>query len=84
MKKHLRKIGAVSYTHLDVYKRQTVVFANTGVRLENVREQLSLADGAVVGTTFKKDGIFENHVDKQRVKAFMDEVKKFRKDANVC
>ena len=62
----------------------TAVFANTGVRLENVREQLSLADGAVVGTTFKKDGIFENHVDKQRVKAFMDEVKKFRKDANVC
>jgi membrane complex biogenesis BtpA family protein len=56
----------------------TVVFANTGVRLENVKEQLSIADGAVVGTTFKKDGIFENHVDQDRVKEFMDKVKSLR------
>lgn len=56
----------------------TVVFANTGVRLENVEEQLSIADGAVVGTTFKYDGIFENHVDYHRVKEFMDKVKAFR------
>ncbi len=58
----------------------TVVFANTGVRLTNVEEQLSIADGAVVGTTFKKDGVFENHVDLERVKEFMDKVKSFRKD----
>jgi len=57
----------------------TVVFANTGVRLNNVEEQLSIADGAVVGTTFKKDGIFENHVDESRVKEFMDVVRKIRK-----
>ena len=56
----------------------TVVFANTGVRYENVEEQLSIADGAVVGTTFKKDGIFENHVDEERVKRFMDKVRSFR------
>jgi membrane complex biogenesis BtpA family protein len=56
----------------------TVVFANTGVRLENVEEQLSIADGAVVGTTFKYDGKFENHIDETRVKAFMDKVKAFR------
>mgnify|MGYP006301958235 CR=1 FL=1 len=56
----------------------SVVFANTGVRLENVEKQLSVADGAVVGTTFKKDGVFENHVDVERVRAFMDVVKKFR------
>ena len=53
----------------------TAVFANTGVRLENVAEQLAVADGAVVGTTFKYDGVFENHVDENRVKAFMDSVK---------
>ncbi|MDY5233977.1 MAG: BtpA/SgcQ family protein [Faecalicoccus sp.] len=58
----------------------TVVFANTGVRLSNVEEQLKIADGAVVGTTFKKDGIFENHVDANRVKEFMDKVKTFRGD----
>ena len=58
----------------------TVVFANTGVRLENVEEQLSIADGAVVATTFKYDGIFQNNVDVKRVKAFMDKVKDFRKN----
>lgn len=56
----------------------TIVFANTGVRINNVEEQLSIADGAVVGTTFKEDGKFENAVDVKRVKEFMNVVKKFR------
>jgi len=56
----------------------TPVFANTGVRLDNVDGQLGIADGAVVGTTFKYDGVFENHVDDKRVKAFMDRVKTIR------
>ena len=56
----------------------TVVFANTGVRYENVEQQLSVADGAVVGTTFKIDGVFENHVDEARVRRFMDKVRTFR------
>jgi len=56
----------------------TVIFANTGVRPENVTEQLHIADGAVVGTTFKKDGVFENHVDQARVKTFMDRVNAIR------
>lgn len=56
----------------------TVVFANTGCRLNNIVEQLKAADGAVVGTTFKKDGIFENGVDYERVKEFMNVVKEFR------
>jgi membrane complex biogenesis BtpA family protein len=59
---------------------QTAVFANTGVRMENVEEQLSIADGAVVGTAFKVDGVFENPVDVNRVKLFMDKVKAFRKN----
>jgi membrane complex biogenesis BtpA family protein len=57
---------------------QTIIFANTGVRPDNVAEQLSIADGAVVGTTFKKDSVFENHVDQERVKTFMDKVKSIR------
>lgn len=56
----------------------TVVLANTGMRIENVEQQLAIADGAVVGTTFKFDGKFENHVDPNRVQAFMDKVKAFR------
>ena len=58
--------------------KDTVVFANTGVRYENVEQQLAIADGAVVGTTFKFDGVFENHVDEERVKRFMDKVRAFR------
>ncbi|GHV85776.1 sgc region protein SgcQ [Spirochaetia bacterium] len=59
---------------------ETTVFVNTGVRLDTVEEQLSIADGAVTGTTFKKDGAFFNPVDESRVKAFMDKVKDFRKN----
>ena len=57
---------------------ETVVFANTGVRLDNVDEQLGIADGAVVGTTFKYNGVFENHIDVNRVNAFMEKVKDIR------
>ncbi len=60
----------------------TIVFANTGVNLDNVDQQLAIADGAVVGTAFKEDGVFEKHVDKQRVKTFMDRVKDLRKNFN--
>lgn len=59
---------------------ETVTLANTGVRLDNVEKQLSIADGAVVGTTFKYDGKFENHVDINRVKEFMDKVNKIREN----
>jgi hypothetical protein len=57
---------------------ETVVFANTGVRLANVQEQLAVADGAVVGTTFKRDGQTWNEVDEARVTAFMKKVATLR------
>ncbi|TVR06942.1 MAG: SgcQ protein, partial [Spirochaetaceae bacterium] len=49
----------------------TPVFANTGVRVSNVKEQLSVADGAVVGTAFKRDGHVWNEVQVARVREFM-------------
>jgi membrane complex biogenesis BtpA family protein len=54
------------------------VFVNTGVRAHNAAEQLAVADGAIVGTYFKKDGVFENRADQSRVEELMGEVKKFR------
>jgi len=57
---------------------ETVVLANTGVRLSNVDEMLAVADGAIVGTTFKRDGYIWNDVDTDRVKAFMDKVHTLR------
>lgn len=50
---------------------ETPVVANTGVRVENVEEQLSVADAAIVGTAFKVNGIFENVVDRERVAKLM-------------
>ncbi len=78
-------ITAGEGTSLDVLHRvksavpDTVVFANTGVRLENVEEQLAVADGAIVGSTFKRDGNIWNEVDGARVKAFMARVGELRR-----
>ena len=75
---------AGSATNPEVLKRakaaakDTVVFANTGCRPDTIEKLLSIADGAVVGTTFKYDGKFENQTDIERVKVFMDKVKSFR------
>ncbi|MDY3691689.1 MAG: BtpA/SgcQ family protein [Dysosmobacter sp.] len=57
----------------------TPVFANTGCRPDTIEGLLSIADGAVVGTTFKIDGKFQNLTDENRVKNFMDIVKDFRR-----
>lgn len=56
----------------------TPVFANTGVRLSNIEEQLSIADGAVVGTAFKIDSYIWNPVDVNRVRSFMKKVNAVR------
>lgn len=56
----------------------TPVFANTGVTPENVEEQLQIADGAVVGTTFKEGGSTWNPISPQRVEALMKKVKTLR------
>lgn len=49
----------------------TPVIVNTGVRANNVADQLAIADAAIVGTYFKEDGRFENRVDPGRVSELM-------------
>jgi membrane complex biogenesis BtpA family protein len=56
----------------------TPVIANTGVRLSNVEATLATADGAIVGTTFKREGYIWNEVDIQRVREFMQKVQEAR------
>ena len=58
--------------------KRTPILCNTGCNKDNIVRQLTHADGAVCATTFKYDGIFENAVDVNRVKEFMDIVKEFR------
>jgi hypothetical protein len=52
----------------------TPLFANTGVRIDNVRDIFAIADGCIIGTHFKADGDTWKPVDGQRVKRFMDVV----------
>ncbi len=57
---------------------ETPVFANTGVKPANVAAQLAVADGAIVATTFKRDGYIWNEVDVRRVREFMQQVQSIR------
>ncbi len=56
----------------------TPVFANTGVNIDNVGKILTEGDGAIVGTHFKIGGDTWKNVDGDRVKRFMDKVRKVR------
>lgn len=56
----------------------TPVIANTGVRLENVAEILHVADGAVVGTSFKIGRTTFNPVDEGNVVELMAAVRDVR------
>jgi len=54
------------------------VLVNTGVNIDNVAEFLEIADGAIVGTSLKRDGVTWNPVDVNRVRAFMKKVEALR------
>lgn len=56
----------------------TPVLANTGVRIETVRETLATADGVIVGTGLKQDGGTWNPVDPERVRRFMEQARAAR------
>ena len=50
--------------------KEVPIFANTGVNIGNVKDVLAIADGIIIGTHFKVDGITWNKVDGARVKRF--------------
>ena len=54
------------------------VLANTGVKHETIEEVLSIADGAIVGTSLKVDGHTWNRVDPERVSDMMRRVRDVR------
>jgi membrane complex biogenesis BtpA family protein len=55
------------------------VLIGSGVNLNNVRELFPVADGAIVGTYFKVDGVIQNPVDEGRVSKLMKVVKDLRR-----
>ncbi|MBQ4431832.1 MAG: hypothetical protein II877_10035, partial [Synergistaceae bacterium] len=54
------------------------LFVGAGMTEETCREQLSIADGAIVGTWFKQNGRTSSPIDSDRVRRFMDIVKQVR------
>jgi uncharacterized protein len=56
----------------------TPVLANTGVTADRLAETLAVADGVIVGTSLKVDGITWNPVDPDRAKRFVDTAREVR------
>jgi membrane complex biogenesis BtpA family protein len=56
------------------------VFVNTGVNINNVKDQLSIADGVVVASSLKIGGDTWKPVDPMRVISFMKVVKELRQE----
>ncbi len=56
----------------------TPVLANTGVQAEHLAEILGVADGVIVGTSLKVDGITWNPVDPARARHFVETARKVR------
>jgi uncharacterized protein len=54
------------------------ILVNTGFKASNAETLLTYADGAVVGSSLKVDGITWNPVDQNRVKEMMTTVKSLR------
>ena len=50
---------------------QASVFAGSGVTTDNLAEVLQYADGIIVGTSIKRDGVTTNEVDADRVRALI-------------
>jgi len=63
----------------DAVGDSTPVLLNTGARLDNLHQFLSVADGVIVGSSLKVNGKTWNPVDPERVKAFMSAVRLIRK-----
>ena len=59
----------------------TPVIANTGVRAATIADIFTVADGAIVGTSLKRDGVTWNEVDADRARALMDAARAARATA---
>jgi uncharacterized protein len=57
------------------------VLVNTGFKVSNAAELLAYADGAIVGSSLKEDGITWNPVDQARVRALMEEIDRIVREA---
>ncbi|MCS7099308.1 MAG: BtpA/SgcQ family protein [Sulfolobales archaeon] len=54
------------------------VLVGSGLSLDNAEKLLKYADGAIVGTYFKVSGVTQNPVDPDRVRKFMEVIRRLR------
>jgi hypothetical protein len=54
------------------------ILMGSGTTAENIAAFLQYADGAIVGSSLKVDGVMENPVDPERVRRYMEAVKGVR------
>ena len=55
------------------------VLAGSGINPENFEKYFEVADGFIIGSYFKKNGIWKNGVDAKRVSDLMEKARTFRK-----
>ena len=67
-------------SEIEGIKRNTElpVIVGSGMNIDNVEKILSVADGCIVGSSLKQDGLWWNPVDVERSRAFMEKVKQLR------
>lgn len=54
------------------------ILAGSGITEENAAQLMPLLDGAIVGSSLKRDGVWWNEVERKRVEALMEIVKRVR------
>ncbi len=54
------------------------VLVGSGLTAANIEEYWELADGFIIGSSLKRDGIWSNELDRDRCRQFMTEIKKLR------
>lgn len=58
------------------------IIIGSGITEDNIEKVFSIADGFIVGSYFKEDGIANNSIDPHRVKSFMKKVNYLRTQFN--
>jgi hypothetical protein len=54
------------------------ILIGSGLTAQNISQYWNLAQGFIVGSYFKKDGFWQNRIDKQRLQKFMEQVEKLQ------
>ena len=65
-----------SETPIDIIKKQKVIalplIVASGVKPENIKEQLEIANGAIIGSSLKEGGILSNPISAELCKEIFD------------